>query len=101
MAGCALLEEATVDCYDEEEQMIGLWTMIDAEVVRPFSALVIGEKVTVIDLLWPQGSDEFTAVCEHNGKRYEVGLASLEGGKSRPQGFKWIEVYLAWRKNQI
>ena len=31
-----LIEEATVDCYDEEEQHSGLLTMIEDDVVFPF-----------------------------------------------------------------
>jgi Calcium binding len=42
-----LIEEATVDCYDEEEQHSGLLTMIEDEVVFPFDAKVIGEIVQI------------------------------------------------------
>ena len=39
----ALIEEATVDCYDVEEQHQGLACMIEENVVCPFPAKVIGD----------------------------------------------------------
>jgi hypothetical protein len=32
-----LIEEATVDCYDEEEQATGFFTMIDENLASPFA----------------------------------------------------------------
>ena len=32
----ALIEEATVDCYNDEEQITGLFTMIDEHLAVPF-----------------------------------------------------------------
>src|SRR4051812_32431488 len=46
----ALIEEATVDCYDEDEQHVGLMTMVEENVVCPFKAKVIGEEVEVVEL---------------------------------------------------
>ena len=37
-----LIEEATVDAYDDEEQMTGLWTCLEDSVVCPFRAKVAG-----------------------------------------------------------
>lgn len=51
-----LIEEATVDCYDEEEQHSGLLTMIEDEVVFPFDAKVIGEIVQITGMAWPDHS---------------------------------------------
>jgi hypothetical protein len=45
----ALIEEATVDCWGQEEQRTGLLTMIEDQVVCPFRAKVIGEEVTVLE----------------------------------------------------
>ena len=90
-----LIEEATIDCYDEEEQLSGFWTMIEENVVCPFQAKVIGEEVTVTGFEWPSGRN-FLAVCERNGKKYQVDLTSLEWTKPRPEGFEWIEAYFLW-----
>jgi hypothetical protein len=94
----ALIEEATVDAYGEEEQLTGLWTMIEDNIVCPFRAKVIGEVVTVTSFEWPNGKNAFYANCERKGKAHRVELSSLEWIEPRPEGFEWIEAYLAWRE---
>jgi Calcium binding len=93
----ALIEEATVDSYGEEEQLTGLWTMIEDRVVCPFRAKVIGEEVKVTGLEW-NGGEVFYAVCERKGKKHRVDLSSLEWIEPHPEGFEWIEAYCAWRE---
>jgi hypothetical protein len=93
----ALIEEATVDCYGEDEQLTGLWAMIEDQVVCPFRAKGVGEEVEVTGFEWPEGKG-FYAVCERKGKKHRVDLSSLEWIKPYPEGFEWIEAYLAWRE---
>ncbi len=78
-----LIEEATVDCYDEEEQHSGLLTMIEDEVVFPFDARVIGEIVQITGMAWPD---------------HGVGLQFTEWVEPLPEGFEWIEAYFAWSR---
>ena len=94
----ALIEEATVDCYGEDEELTGLWTMIEDQVVCPFRAKVVGEEVEVTSFEWTGGGKVFYALCERKGKKHRVDLSSLEWIKPYPQGFEWIEAYLAWRE---
>jgi hypothetical protein len=43
----AMVEEATVDCYNEAEQVTGLLTVIEDELTVPFKTRVLGVEVTV------------------------------------------------------
>jgi hypothetical protein len=92
----ALIEEATVDCYDEEEQRTGFRTMIEDNVVFPFRAKVVGEEIEITAFQWPTGGVGFKAVCKRKGKKYLVDITSLEWTEPHPEGFEWIEAYLAW-----
>ena len=92
----ALVEEATVDCYDEHEQLLGLANMIEENVACPFRARVIGEEVTVPGFDFT-GQSVF-ALCERKTKTYRVEVSSLELPEPLPEGFEWIEAYLAWRE---
>jgi hypothetical protein len=94
----ALVEEATVDCYGEEEQHSGLVNMILDEVECPFRARVIGEDVEVTDFDCPQEGYGLNAVCKRKGKSHKVDVNSLEWVKPYPKGFKWLEAYLFWRQ---
>jgi hypothetical protein len=91
----ALIEEATVDCYDEEEQLQGLVSMMEENVVFPFRTKVIGEEVEVTDFT------DTKAVCQHKGKEYQIDITSLEWVKPYPEGFEWIEAYLEWRRRGV
>jgi hypothetical protein len=93
-----LIEEATVDCYNESEEHQGFVTMLEENVACPFPAKVIGEAVEVTALRAPRGMGILT-VCRYKGKDYAIDLTSLEWTKQRPDGFEWIEAYLEWLKS--
>jgi hypothetical protein len=43
----ALVEEAIVDCHDESEAVMGLYTMIEDHLDVPFATVVLGVDVKV------------------------------------------------------
>jgi hypothetical protein len=57
----AMIEEATVDAYNDDEQLTGLFTMIEEHLVVPFATTVLGVEVTVkkVDLT----GDSVVAMC--------------------------------------
>jgi hypothetical protein len=93
-----LIEEATVDCHDEDEQHSGLLTVIEEEVVFPFEARVIGESVQITGMAWPDHGFGLQFTCEKKGDTYKIDAASIEWVEPLPEGFEWIEAYLAWAR---
>jgi predicted P-loop ATPase len=85
-----LIEEGTVDCYDEYEAKAGMMCCVEDQVECPFEAKVIGEKVTIIDL---KSENELMAVCEKNGERFEVNIDSIKVLEPFPDGYEWLEAY--------
>ena len=45
-----MIEEATVDCYNEDEQVTGLFTMIEDNLALPFETTVLGMAVSVVSV---------------------------------------------------
>ncbi|WP_345680212.1 calcium-binding protein, partial [Yinghuangia aomiensis] len=43
----AMVAEATVDCYNEDEQLTGLFTMLEEHLAVPFTTEVLGVPVVV------------------------------------------------------
>src|SRR5262245_2425181 len=82
-----LIEEATVDCYDEDEPEQGLLTMIESNLVCPFTAKVLGETVEVTDLRQPPSGPGLKAVCQSKGKEHLIDITSLEWPKQKPKSF--------------
>lgn len=90
-----LIEEATVDCYNDSEQATGLYTMIEENVAFPFATNLLGFPVTVegIDLV---GEHEIIALCSRGGERQKVRLADLPLPSPPPDGAEWIAAYRKW-----
>ena len=89
-----LIEEATVDCYNEDEAEGGFSVAFEDNVPLPFPAKVIGEDVEVhgFDLV----SGTAVARCFRKGKEFKVSVLSLEVPKNL-HGRKWLEAYRLFR----
>jgi hypothetical protein len=61
----ALVAEAVVDAYDDEEQLAGLYTMIADDLAVPFTTRVLGVEVTVRRIELRTGG--IVAVCHGAG----------------------------------
>jgi hypothetical protein len=57
-----LVEEATVDCNNETEQVFGLYTMIEDNLSVPFETIVFGSKV-VVKRIHLTDRDDIVAIC--------------------------------------
>ena len=91
----ALIEEATVDCYNEEEQVTGLFTMLEEHLALPFHSTVLGATVTVtrVDLA---DSNQIVAICRREGVKQAIPLLDLPLPAPGPDGAEWIEAYRRW-----
>jgi hypothetical protein len=91
-----MIEEATVDCNDESEQMSGWFTVIGENLALPFETKVLGVLVTVerIDL---NRSDDIVAVCLRGRDRQSLPILDLPLPSPTPDGAEWIEAYRFWR----
>lgn len=93
----ALIEEATVDAYDESEQKAGFFTMLEHHLAVPFSTEVLGMTVTVetIDMT---DDDEIVAVCVRDNSRQPIRILELPPPEPPPEGAEWIDAYRRWAR---
>ncbi|MFD3413635.1 hypothetical protein [Streptomyces cyaneofuscatus] len=91
----AMIEEATVDAYNEDEQLTGLFTVLEEYLDRPFTTAVLGVEVTVhgVDLT-PDG--RIVALCSRGRVRQSIGILELPLPSPAPEGAEWIEAYRHW-----
>lgn len=91
----ALIAEATVDAYDEDEQLTGFLTMIEDHLNLPFQTKVLGMQVTVerIDL---NEASQLVAICSAHGARQAIGVLDLPLPRPAPEGAQWIAAYCRW-----
>ncbi|HEY2290795.1 MAG TPA: calcium-binding protein [Thermoanaerobaculia bacterium] len=94
-----LIEEATVDCYDESEQITGFYTMLEENLELPFETQLLGVKVTVerLDLT---DAEEIVAVCRRGQDRQAIPILHLPLPASPVRGAEWIEAYRRWARGR-
>ena len=91
----ALVEQATVDAYDEYEQLASFHVVIEEHLAVPFRAAVLGVEVTVtkIDVLPGSG---IVAICSRGKDRQAIGILDLPLPTPPPAGAEWIDAYRRW-----
>ena len=72
-----LIAEITVDCYDEDEALMGFENAFDGARL-PCPGTVIGEKVEVLSVGASGGRRELIATCERRGRRHEIALLDVQ-----------------------
>jgi hypothetical protein len=90
-----LVEEATVDCYNETEQISGLYMMIEDNLGVPFETMVFGATVVVerIDLT---DRDDIVAICKRGSEVLKIRLVDLPLPSPMPAGAQWVAAYRRW-----
>ncbi|MQA27643.1 MAG: hypothetical protein GEU94_19765 [Micromonosporaceae bacterium] len=91
----ALIAEATVDAYTDDEQLTGLYTMIEARLAVPFQTDVLGAPVTVERVVLTEAG-QIVAICLRGGVRQAVGILDLPLPDPAPEGAEWIAAYRRW-----
>ena len=87
-----LIEEATVDAYDESEQAVGFFNMIDENLALPFMTNVLGLEVTVVKVDITL-RDQIVAVCSRGQATQPIPILDLPMPSPPPPGAEWIEAY--------
>jgi hypothetical protein len=88
----ALVEEAIVDAYNEDEQRVGFLTMIQEHLEVPFETEVLGVAVRVTSIDF-NDAEEIVAICKRGGRVQRIAVLDLPPPKPVPRGFEWIEAY--------
>jgi hypothetical protein len=90
----ALVAQATIDCYNEGEQLTGLFTMIEDNLALPFTTEILGVEVAVrrVDVR----GDRIVAICHRGRERQAIAILDLPLPDPPPEGAQWIEAYRHW-----
>ena len=91
-----LIEEATVDAYNEEEQLTGFECMLEEHLMLPFDTEVLGVPVTVVSVELTD-SNRIVAVCRRGQHTQRLPIEELPLPDPPPEGADWIAAYRRWR----
>ncbi len=91
-----MIEEATVDCYNDQEQVTGLFTMLDEHLDVRFDTEPLGMSVTVwrVDLIV---AHEIVAICHRDGHKQTIPILDVSLPTPPPDGAECIDAYRHWR----
>ncbi len=84
-----MIEEATVDAYDESEQAVGWFTMFENHLALPFDTEMLGVRVVVeeIDL---RDDNRIVVVCRRGRVRQAIDITELPLPTPRPPGWSGL-----------
>ena len=92
-----LINEITVDCYDEDEQLMGFENAFDEDASFPCPGAVVGEEVGVLSVSTANNRRELIATCQRNGRRYEIALLDIDINAD-PTTSRLIAAYRRWTR---
>ncbi len=93
-----LIEEATVDAYNDSEQRVSFLTMVQENLEMPFKTHVLGIEV-LVERADMTASEEIVAVCRNGRTRKRIALLDLPLPRPLPCGVEWIETYRQWDRS--
>ena len=73
-----LIEEITVDAYDQDEQLMGFENAFDEGADFPCPGTVVGEEVEVLSVSVKNHRRELIATCKRGGRKYDVALLDTD-----------------------
>ena len=92
----ALVAEATVDAYNEDEELTGLYTLMEEHLAVPFESVALGIQVKVVRIDLADGA--IVAVCTAGRYRQRIPILDLSLPDPPPEGAQWIDAYRHWRR---
>jgi hypothetical protein len=87
-----MAEEATVDCYNESEQLTGWFTMIEENLVVPFETTALGVPV-IVERIDQGRNEQIVGVCRRGRDRQSLSILELPLPTPPPAGAEWIEAF--------
>jgi hypothetical protein len=90
----ALVAEATVDAYGDDEQLGGFAVMIEDNLEVPFDTTVLGTTATVRKVT--QTESGIVADCVRDGHHQAISVLDLPLPEPPPPGAQWIAAYRHW-----
>lgn len=89
----SLIDEITVDCHNQDEQLMGFANAFD-EADFPYPGTVVGEPVEVLSV-GVADRPELIATCTHDGRRYEIALLDINIDADQPTS-RLLAAYRRW-----
>lgn len=92
-----LIEEATIDCYDETEEFEGMVVTLTDELQFPVKATALGDPVTVLGIDSKTSFERgIMATVDKAGTQYAFPLSELDFIDLDESNEEWIAAFNYW-----
>jgi hypothetical protein len=95
----ALIEEATVDAYGDEQQIGGFHSCLEERLEVPFATVVLGIPVQVTGIDYDEAG-LLVATCIRGKLVQRISLLELPLPEPPPPGHEWIAAYRHWSRGR-
>ena len=92
----SLIDEITVDCYDEYEQLTAFQTAFENDATLPCPGTVIGEHIEVLSVYGEDDRHELIATVQRDGRQYDVALLDIDNINADADTSRLIAAYRRW-----
>jgi hypothetical protein len=90
-----LVDEITVDCHDEYEQLTAFETAFDNDSNFPCPGTIVGENVEVLSVVADDDRRELIATCQRAGRRHDIALLDIDI-HADPATTRLLAAYRRW-----
>ncbi|MGH2840353.1 MAG: hypothetical protein ACRDKY_05970 [Solirubrobacteraceae bacterium] len=91
----SLIDEITVDCHDDYEQLTAFQTAFENDATFPCSGTVVGEHIELLSVAAEDERHELIATCQRNGHHYQIALLDIDTNAD-PDTTRLITAYQRW-----
>jgi hypothetical protein len=89
-----LADEATVDCYNEEEVFAGWACAIEDNL--PLKCSVLGEEAMLVAVETDDSGTAVLGVVRRGGKKLRIPVQDVEPLSKHVKGLEWLDAYRHW-----
>ena len=89
------MQAATIDYYNDSEEITGWFTLIEEDLATPFETEVLGAAVMVRQIAL-NDAGQIVAVCSRGRNRQTLPILDLPLPRPQPEGSEWIEAVRYW-----
>jgi hypothetical protein len=91
----SLIDEITVDCHDEYEQLTGFEAAFDEDGNFPCPGTIAGEEVEILHVGQGNSRRELIATCQRAGRQYDIALLDIDIHADPPTS-RLLAAYRRW-----
>lgn len=89
-------EEATVDCYTDQEAFSGWACTLEDKLPLPMKCQLLGEEAMLARVEADDGGMAVLGIIKRGRKKLRIPVQDIEPADKKAKGLEWIEAYRHW-----